>query len=286
MTIAHTEHLDLTRVPVLPAGIGDLIAALGGADMTNSQLAAVIEQYPSIALRLLALANSAWSAPAHAITALDQACGRLGYKVVRSVAIALAVSAPFDHARCPAFDGRRFWCRALLSADIAEWLSAKGGHFSGPDPITPGGMRSAALVRDLGLLWLADGMPLACHAALTECAQAPQLALASALRQHCGTDHHQTGSQLAEAWHLPRLLAVAMCDEADTEDPAEYTQALRLLHLGSRIADAAELGQAELAAAPDEGPAELASTEITALIKRAQIQLGRTRELAQSLFSR
>jgi HD-like signal output (HDOD) protein len=75
--------LDTDRVPVLPPGATYLMQALNDDNLGFREIAAAVEKMPSIAARILALANSAWSAPARPILALDEACGRLGIKVVQ-----------------------------------------------------------------------------------------------------------------------------------------------------------------------------------------------------------
>ncbi len=111
------QILQHDQLPVLPSGVPYLLQTLMDENIDNNKLKAVIGRFPSIAARLLCLANSAWAAPPVPVTSLDMACARLGLNIVRSVSIALAISSPFNPARCPAFDAERYWCTALLVAD-------------------------------------------------------------------------------------------------------------------------------------------------------------------------
>ena len=111
------QQLSFKHIPVLPPGAPYLLKALTDESLSFVELAAVIERYPTIAARLISLSNSAWSSPVSEITSVEMACSRLGFDVVRSASIALAVSAPFDTSRCQAFDTRFFWCTSLLAAD-------------------------------------------------------------------------------------------------------------------------------------------------------------------------
>ena len=53
--------LDPERVPVLPPGAAYLLKALNDDNAGYAELAAIVERFPSIAGRLVSLANSAWS---------------------------------------------------------------------------------------------------------------------------------------------------------------------------------------------------------------------------------
>ena len=72
--------------------------------------------------KLISLANSVWSAPTDEVSSLENACARLGFGVVRSTSIAIAVAAPFNPSTCPAFDLEYYWCSVLLTADVASRL--------------------------------------------------------------------------------------------------------------------------------------------------------------------
>ena len=55
-----------------------ILKALSSDDLNFRQLSQIISKYPSIAARLIFLANSAWAAPRVPIEDLESACARLG----------------------------------------------------------------------------------------------------------------------------------------------------------------------------------------------------------------
>ncbi|MCP4996368.1 MAG: HDOD domain-containing protein, partial [Gammaproteobacteria bacterium] len=142
-------RLDESRLPVLPAGIPYLLTVLTDEEIAINELARILERFPTIVARLIALANSAWSSPASDVTSLEMACARLGFNIIRSVSIALAIAQPFDPNRCQAFDAERYWCSALLTADAATWLSPLSQVAYAPEPETA---RVGGLLHNLGLL--------------------------------------------------------------------------------------------------------------------------------------
>ncbi|MFV9615600.1 MAG: HDOD domain-containing protein, partial [Gammaproteobacteria bacterium] len=117
------NKLTFKQIPILPPGVSILFKTLTDDSIGFIELARIIEKFPSIAARLIAVANSSWSSPVTPITSLEMACSRLGFDVVRSTSIALAVAAPFDSNRCPAFNAKYFWTTSLLAADATSWLS-------------------------------------------------------------------------------------------------------------------------------------------------------------------
>lgn len=188
------------RMPVVPSGVPYLLQALHDESLTFAEIARAIERLPSVAGRLLALANSAWSAPASTITSIEAACGRLGLRVVRTTGIALAVSQPFNPAHCPGFDALIFWQTALLNAEAAHLVAQRVLREERSTA------RTAALLANLGLLWLAEAMPEPTDRALRLAQASGPGHLDRHLAEQGGIGYVEAGSLLAEAWQLPSSL--------------------------------------------------------------------------------
>jgi len=191
-------------LPVLSPGLPYLLTALGDEDIDLDKLAAAIRCFPSIAGRLVALANSAWVSPKRPIISLLDACALLGLRMVRCVSFALAVARPFDPSRCPGFNAGRYWCTALLTAEGAALLSH---HL---DECHLDTAHTAGLLHNLGLMWLADAWPTQTSAAFQTVAADESLDLALALQVATGSDYCVAGGLLSEAWRLPETLTVAI----------------------------------------------------------------------------
>ena len=71
----HAEMISQdTRLPTQPLALPYLLQALSDNDIDYHVLAGIIERFPSIAARLIFLANSAWSAPKTPIASIEPAC--------------------------------------------------------------------------------------------------------------------------------------------------------------------------------------------------------------------
>ncbi len=201
-----------TQLTVLPASVPELLAALSDDDLSFRELAQTVSQFPTIAARLIFLANSSWAAPVSEITSVEAACAKLGLSVVKSVSISIAIAAPFDPARCRDFHSEKFWSSALLVADTASWLASACNKCEGLEPAT---VHTCGLLHNLGLLWMADGIPQPTAAAIRLANEQPELSLAQALQQTCGADYATVGGCLARAWELPSLIETAMARHLD-----------------------------------------------------------------------
>ena len=275
-------RLNTKRIPTLPPGSNYLIQSMMDESLNFRQLADIVEKYPSIAARLIALANSAWSSPISPITSLEQACSRLGFGVVRSTSIALSVSSPFDSTQCPSFDAKHFWCHLLLVADTSTWLA---NSVSAQDNLPPLTARSAGLLHDLGLLWIVDQLPEEANHALLVTQEDANLSLSETLTATVGINYQAAGSILAEAWNLPEPLLAAMYHKSNILDTTPHWEIVSVVNLADCLVSA--IGK--------DIPCPISDNRIQALgIKHEEVgnvlqllyrQKDNIRQLANQLFS-
>ena len=274
------QILQHDQLPVLPSGISHLLQAMVDENIDNNKLKAVIERFPSIAARLLFLANSAWAAPPVPVASLDMACARLGLNVVRSVSIALAISSPFNPVRCPAFDAEHYWCTALLVADGSAWLASSA---RGVVDLDIQAMHTAGLLHNLGLLWLADNRPQETACAL-DLAAHESILFNQALRQVAGIDYCEVGGCLGDVWGLPDILVVAMREYLNHGYNGKNWQYAALVRYAAAMVSAVYKGAEQ----PPENlyPEQLNidPADRDAVFAKIAAKLGGTREMARTLF--
>lgn len=188
-----------SNLPVIPPNISQLLKVLTNNEIRYSQLSSELEKFPSIAIKIVATANSAWASPTTPITTLRDSCSRIGVPLVRSIAIALSVSQIFNPTRCSSFDPKVFWVSALLTAESA-YLCAK----TTPD-ICPDTARLAGLIHNMGLLWLADKKPIETSSAISTC-QSEHTSLTQTLSEKYELDIYTVGGYLSTAMELPEII--------------------------------------------------------------------------------
>ena len=275
------QRLNYKHIPVLPPGAPYLLKALTDESLSFVELASVIERYPTIAARLISLANSAWSSPVSEIQTTEMACSRLGFDVVRSASIALAVSAPFDTSRCPAFNTRFFWCTSLLAADGVAWLarSMKSGGIEQPSA------RAAGLIHNLGLLLLADQLPDDVNQAIKLIRKEESMQLSEALLYILGFDHCDAGRQLGIAWDLPDFLINALDYRLDEDTIEEADDIVVLIDVTVSMLRALQLSRPW---AIPQAPLErlgITQADASGVFEHLSHQLPEVEELANMLFS-
>lgn len=266
-------------LPVLPPGLPRLMSSLADDQIEPPLLAKVLEQYPSIAVRLVALANSAWVAPRDPVTSISAACSVLGLRVVRSVSLALAVARPFNATRCPAFDAKRFWATALLAAEGTALLAPQLA-----DACDPHTLRTAGLLHHLGLLWMVDAWPAEAAAAVGAAEASAEPDLCAAQRAVCGTDYCELGGVLGAAWRLPAELTAAMRQHRAADYRGPHRQTAEVVGFAAALANAvwlnADVTTAEWHAPPGWLPSRTAQAAISQMLGERETILA----LAQSLF--
>jgi len=274
--------LNFKHIPVLPPGAPHLLKSLTDDSISFVELAGVIERYPTIAARLISLANSAWSSPVSEITSLDNACSRLGFDVVRSASIALAVSAPFDTSRCPEFDARHFWCSGLLAADGAAWLA----QFSKSIHMEPPTARAAGLIHNLGLLLLVDQLPKEVDQAIKLTNKDEGMQLTQALLYILGFDHCDAGRQLGLAWELPEVLVDAMDYRLDDDQaPEQVNEVALLMDIMVSMLRALQHNRPWAIPQAQLDRLQITPAEASMVLERLTGQLTQVDELASTLFS-
>ncbi|MBW2057952.1 MAG: HDOD domain-containing protein [Deltaproteobacteria bacterium] len=161
-----------------------------------SDLARLIERDPSLAVRLLRLANSAFFCPGRPVATLRQAILRIGLDRLRIMGLSLSLRDAFPMGKIGAIDYEEFWRSSLYRALLAESLAAFMG---GSDPEEA---FVAGLVLEIGFLifydlfvkgeYSGDGLHIY-----------PLAPLLSWERQEYGIDHRQVGEAALRYWRFP-----------------------------------------------------------------------------------
>ncbi len=253
-------------IPEIAADSRTLLGTLANDDLDIEAIADELMLHPSIAARLIALANSAWSSPESGVVELKEACVRLGLGVVKSSAIAYAVAAPFDPTRCVNFDGLQFWTCSLLSAEAAQKLAPSFA-------VDVSVARMGGLLRNLGLLWFAHAVPVDTNLALGE-SRAQRTALGALLLQHVGATHLQASLQLFKAWGLPSEVR-SICDD-------DGTPSAQLGKLSATLAQQIYTGEKPQTTVTNEF---VSAKQIEATLQYLERVLERIKSIAQSANS-
>lgn len=223
----------LRSLSPLPRTSQLLLQMLSDPDLDMLRLAEIVEQTPALAARILGVANSAFFARATAVRDVPDAIIRvLGLHLVRDLSISFVLSQPFDLKDCPRFDAMRYWTTAMESAVLAQLMTIRLPVADSP---TPAEAYLGGLLHNLGLLALVHVAPDAMDAVFARAGCEQSEDLSSVEHQALGLDHALAGAELAIAWRLPTLLAVAMGPPNARPQPHRHRLLLSILLLCSQI---------------------------------------------------
>jgi diguanylate cyclase (GGDEF)-like protein len=202
----------LDELPQLPAAIHQLFEALFDDEIDRHRLAEILDQCPSLAAKLVGLANSAYFSRASRINSVSDAIFVIGFRTVRSLATATALQEPFSNNQCPLFQPGRFWLHAVLTAHAARELAKRAAPALS---LKPDEAYLAGLLHGIGLLALAYLFPIEVNQVLEQADRNPG-SLTRGLQQRLGVTHHTVGAALLKRWHLPELFT---CTSAHFANP-------------------------------------------------------------------
>ncbi len=276
------KKLSGEALPVLPANTTRLLKNLADDDIDIAGLTQTIELFPSISGRLVALANSAWSAPIEEITSLDRAIARLGLAVVKSTSLAMAIASPFDKNKCPEFDTAYFWYRSFLTAEIATHIHGLMSDMLRHDVAT---LRTAGLIHNLGLLLLADKHPAVVTTAIKQKQDGEYPSLKDALIAELGFDYTHAGHYLAISWSLPPVLTKVLASYPDPDFNGLYWEEVNAVGLANSIAFDVQNEQQRTLEDPRLLRLGISVDEVQQLYARFEVEKEKLQQLAEELFS-
>ena len=162
-------------------------------------LAVLIETDPSLAVRVLRLANSVFFHTSQSTASLRQAVVKIGFQRLRIMALSLSLRDTFPMGKIGALDYEKFWHTTLYRALIAKSLAARFKKYN-PDEAFAGG-----LIMEIGLLILFD-LRIKRDINVPPIRLDPLEELLDWERSRYGLDHRQVGEAALKFWRFPEII--------------------------------------------------------------------------------
>lgn len=201
-----------SRLPVIPEITMRLIKAVDSPDSSSGSIAKIVESVPSLAVRLLKLANSSFYGNRGQISTVRNAVVILGAKTIRSLALADWTNSLRSKAR----DSNESMLMIPILADsltagvtagmLAERIDSRLGEEA----------FMAGLLHDIGRVALVAEMARKYQAEILEPAENEGIPIYQKEGAILGFDHCDLGSALMNAWGLPGFLAEVAEQHHDT----------------------------------------------------------------------
>lgn len=163
---------------------------------TAEELSSIVERDPSLTVRVLKIANSAFFHSSRPTTSLKQAIVRLGFQRLRIMALSLSLRDTFPMGKVGPLDYEQFWKISIYRALISKCISEQLGEGS-PDEIF-----ISALIMEIGFLILFELM-IKGDAEVSYVKIEPLEELLRWERDRYGIDHRQVGEAALKCWKFP-----------------------------------------------------------------------------------
>ncbi|OPZ98194.1 MAG: HDOD domain protein [Planctomycetes bacterium ADurb.Bin412] len=174
-------------------------------------LAEVILSDPAISAALVKMANSVYYRSLTAITSVDRAIVRLGFKMVRTISLGLSLIARHRKGACPAFDYEKFWSETLIRAVVARDLAAIKCENDGINSkLDPDEAFTIGLFCQIGRLALAAAVPHEYEQLLMQTGPDQQQLLLEREKEAFGLNHNELAADMMADWHLPPSYCLAV----------------------------------------------------------------------------
>lgn len=216
-------------LPPLSAVALKLVELASDENATNDQLVRLIEKDPSLIVRVLTLANSAFWSDDIRVTTLSRAVMKLGGEQVRLMALSISLRGAFPLGKVEQFDYELFWRVSLYRGLIAKALAERSGAANAEEAFLCG------FTMEIGMPILFDllikGQP-----GQLELHFEPLEEVLEKERNSFGIDHRQAGAAALAHWRFPEHIIDCQRPCRDEgEGPSPLQAVCKLARLFSRI---------------------------------------------------
>ncbi len=199
----HAEILDKITagysLPAMSPIAMKLIRLASIDDISVADLSSVIEKDPSLAIRLLRLANSAFFRTGSPITTIGHAIQMVGLNRLRIMALSLSLRDTFPMGRVGALDYEEFWKISLYQALLAKSFAERLGTCK-PDEAFVGG-----LILEIGLPIFFD-LYIKKDREVDSIKLQPLVPLLHWEEERYGINHRQIGEATLTYWKFPQSI--------------------------------------------------------------------------------
>jgi len=223
------------ELPTIGGVATEVVRLAGDPSADFGKVAAAVENDPSLAAKVLRLANSPFYGLRGEVSSVERAVALLGMAQVRNIALSLSVIRDFSGSYGgETFRWDRFWEHSAGVAVIAETmirllkLPMSGTEYA------------AGLLHDVGKILLGHHFPQE-FARCLDLAARRQASLREVEPEVFGTHHAELGGWIAERWGFPTPLREAIRYHHEPTDAGQQWVAA-VVHLADLFAKVKQIG--------------------------------------------
>lgn len=187
------------KLPSLPEIYAELVRVVDDPNSTIDTISVTLRKDPSLAARLLKLANSAFYGVPAQIGTVEEAVQLIGLREIKDLVMATSVIRAFDKLPVSLVDAHSFWYHSI-ACGLASAMLAQDRHDPAPERFFVGG-----LLHDIGHLILYLWLPEESLDILRLCEKTREPCTRVEMN-NLGFDHALLGGELIANWRLPPSL--------------------------------------------------------------------------------
>lgn len=222
---------ELKGLPSLPEIVLELQHIIREDKLSAGQIAPIIDRDPSLAIKVLKLANSAYYGTSRKLDSLRQAIVILGIKGISNLVIGISLIQAFDVKDDDAkINWKGLWEHSNLVGNFCELLNSKLKLWIPASPFTLG------LLHDIGKLVLFKLDPDKYYHAL-EFAKINEIPSYQSEIEYFGITHMDAGGWIAEQWGLPEATqyAIGYHHAPENTPDIKYHECVKLVKLSNLL---------------------------------------------------
>lgn len=218
-----------TDLPTFPKAALQVIQQSESSSASAGEVAQALGQDPSLCVRVLRLANSAYYGLSRQVSDLQEAVVVLGMKSVKNLAL-IAITYPWLNKPLKGYclGPKQMWTHAFGTAMGAQFIAQMAKIPNDDTAFTAG------LLHDIGKVavsvWLENRM-----GPMIALAKRDDLTFDEAERKVLGYDHTQVGAHMADSWCLPQSLVQSIRFHHDPNSGESDQQVIDCVHLADGL---------------------------------------------------
>lgn len=240
----------VSDLPPMPGIAAELIRLKNNPYASASELAAVIEQDPSLSAQLIRYATSPMYGYQERVDAVEPAIVRvLGMDTVYDIAFGLSLGKAFNNPKEGPLGLNAFWEHAVYCASLTQAL-CNSIEFTHRPPAGMGYL--AGLLHNFGILLLGHLFPAQFERLNRAVEQNPGRNIIDIEREVIGVSHTDLGLWLMDAWDMPKEIIEAVTEHHNAEHRGDFATYANLVYIANALLKRHGLGDGHSLELPAE----------------------------------
>ncbi len=186
----------------MPQVLSELLEETRKEDFSSKKLSRIILKDPSLASKILRLANSAFYSRPREVSSINQAVSILGVTTVKCFALASSIFHPERIASSTGLSAQELFAYILTLASTSEKIAQTVCPEQTEEALIVG------LLADVGIMYLVQHYPDDYKEVVNKVSKGA--VLSDAEREIIGMDHCELGYHLTQSWYLPTSIMDAI----------------------------------------------------------------------------